>query len=268
MFRFQRFFTISSVLCLALLLPGAAGNPWETQKSHDPGHLAVGVRPHADHEFPFSFGPIGLTRLMQQVGLADAQMQQFEQIFQENRNALSDLRVEVEKKERDLQVLLDAPKVDHRQAEPAVDALLEARNRLAKATSMMMVRMRQVVTQEQWRRMQDLQRQSEAESFTFPPTGAKRVRIDSQVQAGKLISKARPEYPRQAKQARIQGAVLLEALIDVNGNVSQLRVVSGPPLLAQAAVDAVRQWRYQPALLNNEPVEVVTTIDVVFTLSQ
>lgn len=253
MFRLQRFFTISSVLCLALLLPGAAGNPLETQKSQ---------------EFPFTFGPIGLTKLMQEVGLAEAQMRQFEQIFQENRNTLSDLRVEVGKKERDLQVLLDAPQVDHRQAELAVDALLDARNRLAKATSMMMVRMRQVVTLEQWRRMQDLQRQSESESFNFPPTGAKRARMGSQVQASKLTYKARPEYPVLAKQARIQGVVLLEALIDVNGGVSQLRVVSGHPLLAQAAVDAVRQWRYQPTSLNNEPVEVVTTIDVVFTLSQ
>ena len=96
----------------------------------------------------------------------------------------------------------------------------------------------------------------------------KRIRVGGQVQQAKLISQPKPRYPPLAKQARIQGTVRLEAIISKQGMIDQLRVVSGHPLLVQSALDAVRQWRYQPTHLNNEPVEVSTTIDVNFTLSQ
>ncbi len=96
----------------------------------------------------------------------------------------------------------------------------------------------------------------------------KRIRVGGQVQQAKLLSQPKPQYPPLAKQARIQGVVRLEAIISKQGMIDQLRVVSGHPLLVQSALDAVRQWRYQPTYLNNEPVEVSTTIDVNFTLSQ
>ena len=82
------------------------------------------------------------------------------------------------------------------------------------------------------------------------------------------ISRPNPIYPPLAKQARIQGMVRLEAEISKQGTIESLRVVSGHPLLVQAALDAVKQWRYKPTILNNEPVAVATTIDVNFTLSQ
>jgi protein TonB len=101
-----------------------------------------------------------------------------------------------------------------------------------------------------------------------PPKAAppQRVRVGGNVQQAKLINMVRPVYPPLAKQARIQGTVRLQAIIDRQGNVVQLEVLSGHPLLVNAALDAVRQWRYQPTLLNGEPVEVVTTVDVVFSL--
>lgn len=100
------------------------------------------------------------------------------------------------------------------------------------------------------------------------PVTPARIRVGGQVQAAKIIDQVRPLYPPLAKQARIQGVVRLEAIISKQGLIENLRVISGHPLLIQSALDAVRQWRYQPTLLNGEPVEVVTTIDVVFTLSQ
>jgi len=100
-----------------------------------------------------------------------------------------------------------------------------------------------------------------------PKEGPKRIRVGGQVQAARIISQPRPVYPPLAKQARIQGVVRLQAIIAKDGSVQELQVLSGHPLLVQSAQDAVRQWRYQPTLLNGEPVEVVTTIDVVFTLS-
>ncbi len=96
----------------------------------------------------------------------------------------------------------------------------------------------------------------------------KRIRVGGQVQQAKLINQPKPIYPPLAKQARIQGTVRLEAVISKDGTIEQLRVVSGHPLLVQSALEAVRQWKYQPTYLNTEPVEVATTIDVNFTLSQ
>jgi protein TonB len=93
-----------------------------------------------------------------------------------------------------------------------------------------------------------------------------RVRVSSGVQAGNLINKVQPVYPPIAKNARIQGQVVLQAVISKSGVVENLHAVSGHPMLIPAAVEAVKQWRYKPYFLNGEPVEVETTIQVNFTL--
>jgi protein TonB len=95
-----------------------------------------------------------------------------------------------------------------------------------------------------------------------------RIRQGGNVQAAKLVNRVQPSYPPLARQTRISGTVRLHAIIGKNGNVEQLEVLSGHPLLVQAALDAVRQWRYQPTTLNGDPVEVDTTIDVIFSLNQ
>jgi protein TonB len=94
------------------------------------------------------------------------------------------------------------------------------------------------------------------------------LRVGGQVQAARLINRVQPIYPPLARQTRISGTVRLHAIISKDGSIKELEVVSGHPLLQQAALDAVRQWRYQPTLLNTEPVEVDTTIDVIFSLNQ
>jgi protein TonB len=104
-----------------------------------------------------------------------------------------------------------------------------------------------------------------------PPPKAvtpKRIRVGGQVESAKLIFRPNPEYPQLAKMARIQGTVRLEAIISKDGTIQDLHVVSGHPLLVKAALDAVSRWRYQPTLLNGEPVEVVTEVDVNFTLAE
>jgi protein TonB len=94
-----------------------------------------------------------------------------------------------------------------------------------------------------------------------------RVRVSQGVTQGLLIHKVQPAYPPLARQARIQGSVLLQALISKQGTIENLRVISGHPMLSPAAIDAVKQWRYKPYILNGEPVEVETQITVNFTLS-
>jgi protein TonB len=99
------------------------------------------------------------------------------------------------------------------------------------------------------------------------PEGPKRIRVGGVVQQAMLINQPKPLYPALARQARISGTVRLHAIISKDGSIQQLEVITGPPLLVQSALDAVRQWRYRPTLLNGEPVEVETIIEVVFSLS-
>ena len=103
-----------------------------------------------------------------------------------------------------------------------------------------------------------------------PPKAAtpKRIRVGGQVESARLIFQPKPEYPPLAKMARIQGTVRLEAIISKDGTIQDLKVVSGHPLLVKSALEAVQRWRYQPTLLNGEPVEVVTEVDVNFTLAE
>ncbi|MFZ0800081.1 MAG: energy transducer TonB [Terriglobales bacterium] len=95
-----------------------------------------------------------------------------------------------------------------------------------------------------------------------------RVRVSSGVAVGLLIKKIQPQYPFEAEQAGVQGQVVLLAEIDKNGNVENLTLVSGHPMLAPAAIEAVKQWKYKPYLLNAEPVNVETQVIVNFSLSR
>jgi TonB family protein len=93
-----------------------------------------------------------------------------------------------------------------------------------------------------------------------------RVRVSSGVAAGLLVRKVQPSYPSDAREAHIQGVVLLRATVSKEGEIADVQVISGPRELAPAAIEAVRQWRYKPYLLMGEPVEVDTQIQVNFQL--
>ena len=100
------------------------------------------------------------------------------------------------------------------------------------------------------------------------PTTPQRIRVGGNVQAANLIKRVVPAYPPLAKQARISGTVRFTAIIGKDGTIQNLQLISGHPLLVPAATAAVKQWLYKPTLLNGEPVEVITQIEVNFTLSQ
>ncbi|HTZ98863.1 MAG TPA: TonB family protein [Candidatus Aquilonibacter sp.] len=98
------------------------------------------------------------------------------------------------------------------------------------------------------------------------PEKPPRIRVGGSVTQAKIISRVTPIYPAIARMAQVQGTVVLHAVIAKDGSVQSLELVSGPPMLVQAAIDAVKQWRYEPTLLAGKPVEVDTTVQVVFTL--
>jgi TonB family protein len=93
-----------------------------------------------------------------------------------------------------------------------------------------------------------------------------RVRIGGNVARAQLTHMVQPKYPEEAKQNHITGTVVLHAVIALDGRVQELQFVSGPPELMRSAMDAVRQWRYKPTKLQGKPVEVDTTVSVVYTL--
>ena len=101
-----------------------------------------------------------------------------------------------------------------------------------------------------------------------PPMPAQPVRLHSGIQPPQKIADIKPIYPTIAQSARVQGVVILEAIIDVTGNVESVKVLRSIPLLDQAAVEAVRQWRYTPARLNGQPVPVIVTVTVNFAIDR
>jgi TonB family protein len=110
--------------------------------------------------------------------------------------------------------------------------------------------------------------QDQHAQVTEPSTNpVQRIRIGGNVAQAKIIHLVKPVYPKDAKKDRIQGTILLHAIVAKDGSVQDLQYISGPRELMRAAMDAVRQWRYAPTLLVGQPVEVDTTISVVFTLN-
>lgn len=103
-------------------------------------------------------------------------------------------------------------------------------------------------------------------SSAAAPVSADRIRVSEGVEQGLLLQKVDPVYPPLAKQARIQGTVILQVVISKSGDVENVQLFSGHPLLASAAIDAVKQWKYKPYLLNGTPVEVETRVNVNFLL--
>ena len=97
-------------------------------------------------------------------------------------------------------------------------------------------------------------------------SGPSRFRVSQGVAESHIIKKVPPHYPVEAKDRHITGDVVLDFVIDRNGGVKDLIVVSGDPVLAQAAVEAAQQWKYKPYLLNGEPVEVETTAKIIFRM--
>jgi periplasmic protein TonB len=100
-----------------------------------------------------------------------------------------------------------------------------------------------------------------------PPAPAAHAPRVSRMMEGNLIYRVQPQYPMLARQARVQGMVVLRAVITGEGKIANLQVISGSPLLVQSAIEAVLQWRYRPYYLNNSPVEVETQVTVNFTLA-
>jgi protein TonB len=99
-----------------------------------------------------------------------------------------------------------------------------------------------------------------------PPGKSAPVRVGGRVRPPRAIIQTHPEYPTLAKQAHVQGQVQIDAVLDEQGNVIEMKIVSGPPLLYQAALDALKKWKYEPTYLNDQPIAVQMLVTITFTL--
>jgi TonB family protein len=187
--------------------------------------------------------------LVQRLGLTDDQKSKIERTFENHRQTIVSGTALLEKEEAQLARLLAADPLDRNAVLTQIDRVVQARGEVERANAAMTLEMREHLTRAQWAQLQG------------PAT---RVRVGANVSAGNLISQTAPVYPEPARAARIEGAVVLEVEISKEGVVESVRLVSGHALLAQAAVDAAKQWRYKPMLLNGEPVAVITTVTVNF----
>ena len=114
---------------------------------------------------------------------------------------------------------------------------------------------------------QDQASPTQPPSSQAQPDSPEHVRVQVGVTRGMLVKKVPPKYPKKARKNHIEGTVVLHAKISKEGDVADLSVISGDPMLTQAALDAVKQWKYRPYLLGGKPVEVVTQITVNFQLA-
>ena len=198
------------------------------------------------------------TALVARLGLTDDQKAKIERAFENRRQQIMSSTELLEKEEAQLARLLEGDPIDRNAVLTQIDRVIQARGEMERANSAMTLEMREYLTRAQWMQLQSpFQLQSPAQ----------RARVGGNVIAANLISQVEPVYPELARQARIQGVVVLEAEISREGTVENLKVVTGHPLLTQAALDAVKQWRYKPIMLNGQPVPVVTTITVNFAFS-
>ena len=187
------------------------------------------------------------TAVIQRLGLTDDQKLKIERAYENHRQSIVATSSTLEKEEAQLARLLEADNVDRAAVQSQIDRIIQARGEVERANSTMTLEMREYLTRAQWMQLQS-------------PT---RVRVGANVMAGNLTAQVAPIISDALRQQGIaQGSVVLEADISRDGVVENLRVISGPPQFVTPSLEAVKQWRYRPTLLNGEAIPVVTTITV------
>jgi len=189
---------------------------------------------------------------VQRLGLTDDQKAKIDRAFENHRQRMISTTAQLEKEEAQLSRLLETDPLDRGAILTQIDRVVQARGEVELVNSAMTLEMREYLTRAQWTQL------------TSPP---QRVRVGAAVAAANLISQIPPAYPESARQAGIQGPVTLEVEISREGTVESVRAVAGEPQLLQAAMEAVKQWRYRPVLLNGEAVPVITAVTLGFPFS-
>lgn len=220
--------------------------------------------------------------VVRDLGLSDAQIKEIEQTFLNHRLKLIDLRAALEREEAQLQPLVEAYKPDEAKVSARLDGVLAARNKLERENTMMMLDIRRVLTLEQWKKLQELQEHREAPPLPpaapappsppppppKPPKGGSAYIVGGGVLAPVALYQPIPGYTQDAREAKVEGIVLLQAIIRRDGSITDIKTIKGLGYgLDEAAINTVtKQWRFQPGTLNGQPVDVRANIEISFRL--
>ena len=216
------------------------------------------------------------SEIVKSLNLSDAQVNQIEQTFLHHRPALARLYEDLQKQELELKTLMRADRIDESRILSQTELVAVSRTALEKANSAMMLDIRKDLTKEQWEKLQEIQelRASGLVSAPIPrrgepESGEKFYRVgDEGIVAPKCLYQPMPQYTPQAKEARIEGIILLQGIIRKNGHIDALKVLR--PLgfgLDESALDVVgKEWRFQPGTFNGQPVDIQANVEISFRL--
>ncbi|HTY62875.1 MAG TPA: TonB family protein [Acidobacteriota bacterium] len=225
------------------------------------------------------------SQIVKQLQLKESQVNQIEQIFMGHQNKLVSAKAELDKSELQLKQLMQAEPVQESQAQKAIEQVAKARSELEKVNASMLLSIRMTLSKEQWNKLDTIQNSKKtlilapvvksASGQNLPP-GLKAMQFedgmysvnDPSIKPPQVIQQPKPPYTQKARDARVQGIVLVNAVIQKDGRVGQIRVIKGLGYgLDENVVDTLsKQWKFMPGTLNNEPVNVSVVIEVSFRL--
>jgi TonB family protein len=205
------------------------------------------------------------SEVVRDLRLSDDQIRQIEQSFQSRRPELNNLAVELQRQESVLQSIIESPRLDERKAAAQIDQVVNARARLEREKTMLALDIRRTVDLEQWRKLQEIQR---AQPSGAPAAEELVYQIGGPVTEPVPVQRPTPPFTAEANRRKAQGTVLLEAVIDKNGVVRNVKVLRGIGYgLDESAVETVtKKWLFRPATLNGQPVSVQAKIEINFRL--
>jgi TonB family protein len=201
--------------------------------------------------------------MAQRLGLTAEQQKKMDDVFQQARLKLIDLKAVLDKEEVIMEPLMAAEQPDEAKIVAQIDKVAQARAELEKANARMLLGIRRVLTAEQWEKLKA--DPGGPQPFGQPGAPPVAYRVGGGVSPPVLISKVEPQYTEEARQAKMQGTVVLYVEVSPDGRATNIRVQRSLGLgLDEKAIEAVRQWRFQPGMKDGKPVVVAATLEVNF----
>jgi TonB family protein len=226
------------------------------------------------------------SQIVKQLNLKESQVTQIEQIFIDNQKRLFSGTEELKKREQQLKALMQAEPIQEVQAQKAIDQVAAARAELEKANASMMLAIRKTLTKEQWNKLDTIQSTQKKVVFVAAPSS--KIAADGKLPAGlkqmqfedtvysvgdsvkppQVLQQPMPSYTEKARDARIEGVVIVSAVIQKDGSVGQIKILRGLGYgLDENVIDTIsKQWKFKPGTLNDRPVNVSVVMEVSFRL--
>jgi TonB family protein len=220
------------------------------------------------------------SQIVKQLRLKEFQVAQIEQIFMSHQDKLVSAKVELEKRELQLKTLMQADPMQEVQAQNAIEQVAMARAELEKAKAFMMLSIRKNLSKEQWNKLDTIQNSQMVQSPKSAearnlPAGLKAMQfspkvysVGDSVKPPQVLQQPKPSYTEEAREAKIEGIVMVSAVILKNGSVGQIKILKGLGYgLDESVINTLsRQWKFKPGTLNEDPVDVSVVMEVSFRL--